>query len=77
MKVHEPFHEIYMKQIGGKYCSFICPKCGKDAGLYKMTGAHGWCEACKADFYNFGAEIRLPIRPGMEHPDMIGTLEHW
>lgn len=66
---------IYLSQIGGKYCEFACPVCGQNAGKFKMTANTGWCDSCNETFINFDAVQIMPVRPGMQHPDMIGWVE--
>lgn len=64
-----------MRQVGGKYCSFVCPFCGNEKALFKMTQNAGWCDKCGTNFYNFESLVDMPVRPGMDFPDMVGLME--
>lgn len=60
---------VYLKQSGGKYGRFSCPKCGKPDQDYKFTTNIGGCEACGAMFQ---AHDRIPDSDGDP-----STVNYW
>jgi len=42
--------KIYMKQHGGKYCTFTCPECGHSGAMMKMTANYGSCNMCDIQY---------------------------
>jgi len=41
---------IYLKQCGGRYCTFTCPRCGHSGAQMKMSANHGWCDMCDLQY---------------------------
>ncbi len=65
---------VFMRQIGGKYCSFRCPVCRRDSGFFKMTSASGWCEECGSSFLNFESRHEITAKHS-PYPDMVGVFQ--
>jgi predicted RNA-binding Zn-ribbon protein involved in translation (DUF1610 family) len=40
-------YRVILRQSGGKYGKFDCPKCGKQNQYWKFSSNHGFCNAVK------------------------------
>lgn len=49
MKCEFPMVEVKIKQVGGQYGAFECPRC-KGRALYKFSAGAGSCDHCGAGF---------------------------
>jgi len=45
---------IFIKQATQTLGKFTCPECGSQAGEYKFSQNHGWCNSCKKTFQSVG-----------------------
>jgi predicted RNA-binding Zn-ribbon protein involved in translation (DUF1610 family) len=58
---HADFIGIYLRQRGGRYCSFTCPNCGWPKAEMKMSANLGDCEKCG---YRYQTLERIPVSNG-------------
>jgi len=65
---------IYLRQVGGKYCSFTCPICGEKDQGYKRTANVGSCLFCKSRFYNLDIKHELTPDKSMMFADCVGIV---
>ena len=41
---------VYLRQCGGSYCTFTCPRCGHSGAQMKMSSNAGFCNYCDLQY---------------------------
>lgn len=66
---------VHLRQIGGKYCYFMCPICSNRDQFFKVTANTGWCDRCGTILKNFDEKHRITPDKNMNFFDFIGFVE--